>query len=110
MFVASSGRGWLVGVVTAGCLLLSDFLTSLHYHDASYYSQHGWPKLAAFWVAAGIVQWLLPRKEDEVLPGTQRLPAKKSRLGGRDSLFLVPVKYWGVILFSLGIGFYYVRG
>ena len=66
MFVPSSGRGWLVGVVTVGCLLLSDFLTSLHFHDANYYSQHGWPKLA--------------------------------------------VKYWGVILFALGIGFYYVRG
>lgn len=110
MIVAASGRGWLVAVIAASCLLATDLLASLRFHDAGYYAQHGWPKLAAFWATAGIVQWLLPRSENEVLAGTQRQTARRPSFGGRDSLFLVPIKYWGAILFALGIGFYFVRG
>jgi hypothetical protein len=109
MIISFRGRGWLVGVITAGCLLASDFLTSVKFHDANYYAQHGWPKLVAFWVAAGIVQWMVPRGEDEVLAGTQEFERQKRVLRERDSFLLFPVKYWPIVLIVLGIGFYFVR-
>jgi hypothetical protein len=79
MIISYRGRDWLVGIITISCLLLSDFLTSLYYHDPGYYAQHGWPKLAAFWVAAAIVRLLIPQREEEVL-GVMPQPATKNGL------------------------------
>lgn len=110
MLVTFRGRGWLVGIVTVASLLLSDLLTGLQFHNSSYYAQHGWPKLAAFWFAAAVVRWLLPMQQDEVIPGSQTVFEKKSALKERDSFLLLPVKYWPIALLALGVGFYFVRG
>jgi hypothetical protein len=108
MFVPSHGRGFLVAIVIVLCLSLTDFLTSLHFHDDNYYAEHGWPKLTAFWVAAGIVQWMLPHKRPEVL-GAQGIEMQPSILRCRDSLLMIPAKYWPHVLSALGIGFYFFR-
>jgi len=36
MFLSWKGRGWLVGVSTAGCLLAADYFTGVFYHNFSY--------------------------------------------------------------------------
>lgn len=109
MFLSFRGRGWIVGIITGVCLLLADLLTSIQFHDSTYYARNGWPKLVALWVAAGIVRWLLPRREEDLPLCTQDVSAQKPALRERDSFLLVPVDYWPLVLFVLGIGFYFVR-
>jgi hypothetical protein len=98
----------MVAVSTGGCLLASDYLSGVYFHDSNYYAQHGWPKLAAFWAAAGIVQIFVPRNE-EVLAGAANASTRRSVLREQDGLFFVPIKYWPLILLAAGILFYFVR-
>jgi hypothetical protein len=108
MILSWKGRGWMVGVSACGCLLASDFLSNLYFHDSTYYAKHGWPKLVAFWASAAITAALLPRNE-EVLPGTMDVSPKKSLLREQDGFLLIPLKYWPILLIALGIVFYFVR-
>ncbi|WP_058189735.1 hypothetical protein [Terracidiphilus gabretensis] len=108
LFFSFSGRGWIAGAATVVCLLASDYLTGLYYHDSNYYAHNGWPKLAAFWAAGVIVQFLLPGRE-EVLDGTGEVVEQRSILKHRDKLFYIPVRFWPMISFVLGIIFYFVR-
>jgi len=109
MLISFRGRGWMVGIVSIVSLLLADLLSGLQFHDSSYYARHGWPKLAAFWFAAGVVRWLLPAQQDEVIPGSQTVSEKKVALKERDSFLLLPVKFWPIVLLALGVVFYFVR-
>ena len=99
----------MVGIITFACLLLSDLLTSLRFHDSNYYARNGWPKLAAFWLAAGIVSLMVPRHEDEVLSPRDAAARERPVLRERDSFLLIPVKYWPLVLLILGVAFYFVR-
>lgn len=110
MFVPSRGRGFLIAILTALCLLLCDSLTSQHFNDPNYYAQHGWPKLTAFWVAAALVQLMLPRRPEVVLGEIRPREAPKSVLRERDALLFIPARYWPLVLLALGIGFYFVNG
>jgi hypothetical protein len=109
MFVSWRGRGVLIAIVTVVSLLLCDFLTAQHFNDPNYYAHNGWPKLTAFWVAAAIIQLMLPRKPEKVLGEVHASPEKPSLLRRQDALFLIPAKYWPPVLFALGIGFYFVN-
>ena len=101
------GRGYWIALIAFGCLLLSDWLTGIRFHNTEYYAQHGWPKLAAFFLAAVIVWPLALRREDEVINGEQLY--KESFFGPQDTLFFVPARYWPLILAGLGCIFYFVR-
>jgi hypothetical protein len=107
-FFSFSGRGWIVGTAIFICLLASDFLTGLYYHDSNYYAHNGWPKLAAFWAAGAIVQLFLPGPE-EVLDGTGDALRPRSVLQHRDKLFYIPVRFWPMICFVLGIIIYFIH-
>ena len=104
------GRGFLVAVIAFACLLASEFLTERYFADDRYYQQHGWPKLAAFFLA-GFIVWVITilwkdapgRVVVDKQTGTE-LVLKKSH-----SLFFIPMKYWAPILFALGIVFLFVR-
>jgi hypothetical protein len=109
MFVPSRGRGFLIVIVIALSLSLSDWIASIHFHDKDYYAQHGWPKLIAFWIAAGIVQLMLPKKTDEMLGFASQTKENSSVLRERDSLLLIPAKYWPGVLVATGMVFYFVR-
>ena len=103
------GRGAIVAAVAFGSLLVSELICRAYFHDDKYYQQHGWPKLAAFLVAAG-VGWLLQRDEHaEVLEVANRQVAKEPILRPRDRLFFVPVSFWPLILCGLGVVYYFVR-
>jgi len=109
MIVVSRGRGFVVAIVTGGCLLGLDWLTALRYHDSNYYAQHGWPKLLAFLTSAVIIWVMSSHRDDETLPGAPVDPQKKPFFRERDSLFFIPVKYWPGILCALGLLFYFIR-
>lgn len=103
------GKGIIVAIAAAVCLLALDGLTARYFHDSSFYATHGWPKLAGFLTAAAIV-WVLSfrRKPDESI-GAEEEPPHYPFLGDEDRLFFIPAKYWPVILSVLGIAFFFVR-
>lgn len=103
------GRGVVVAAVAYGSLLVSELTCRAYFHDEKYYQQHGWPKLAGFLVAAGVV-WLLQRNQhSEALETANRQIVKEPILRPRDRLFFVSVSFWPMILCGLGVAFYFVR-
>ena len=109
LFFTYKGRGFIVGLVTGACLLLFDWLIGVGFHDSKFYSEHGWPKLAAFVTAAVIVWWMDSGRREERLPGATGDNPRHVLFSSRDSLLLIPVKYWPGMLIGLGILFYFVR-
>jgi hypothetical protein len=93
-------------VIAFACLLISELLVEQAFHDDQYYQAHGWPKLAAFVVAAGVV-WLLGvylnKKQAKRLvdPATGQDVVLKPN----HSLFFIRMEYWAAILLLLGILF-----
>jgi hypothetical protein len=105
-----SGRGWLVAVIAFACFLLSELVSEAALGDHSYYQTHGWPKLVAFLVAAGII-WVLGAAR--VFSESERkLVDKKTgeevTLTPRHSLFFIPVRFWPFVLAALGVLFLFV--
>jgi len=109
MFIAAKRRGSLVALIAFGCLVLSELLTTLQFHDASYYAHHGWPKAAGFVAAAAIVWMLESRRGEEVLGVNAREAHPQPFFRGHDSLFAIPVKYWPAILCLMGLAAYFIR-
>jgi hypothetical protein len=102
------GRGIVVAITIAVCLLASDWLSGQHFHDANYYASHGWPKLVGFLAAAAIVWGLSFRRAEESI-GTEEVTPREPFLADRDSLFFIPARYWPMILCALGVAFLFVR-
>ena len=102
------GRGVIVAAVAYSSLLVSELVCRAYFNDDRYYQQHGWPKLAGFLVAAGIV-WFLQRNEPAEAPElANRQITKQPILRPRDSLLFVSVRSWPLILCGLGVVFYFV--
>src|SRR3712207_4011112 len=59
-----SGLGILVPIVAFLCFLVTQLVTTSVFGDERYYTEHGLPKLVAFWIAAVLV-FLLGRVLDE---------------------------------------------
>jgi hypothetical protein len=101
-----NGLGFLVGVVTFGCLLATEAGVEWVFKDDTFYQKHGWPKLVGMTVAALLV-WvlarILSRRPGRVLmdPAT----GERVRIGRDHSFFFIPVKYWPPILLILGFAF-----
>ncbi len=109
MVISYQGRGWVVGAITAGCLLMADLLTYLHYRDPSYFEQHGWPKLAGFWTAALMVQIFVRSNEgDETLDRAKPTASREPSKPHRDVLFGISIAYWPLLLLALGVAYYYL--
>jgi hypothetical protein len=119
------GRGALIAIITFLCLLAAEAFTRIRFHDNGYYQQHPWPKLAACLLAAALVWWLSPRRDQAAaarpdqpwqISQNQGSPAIEPEASGfkftlfrdSDSLFLIPVKYWPALLCVLGVVFYFV--
>jgi hypothetical protein len=103
-------KGFVIAVVTFGCLFASDGLTARHFQDHNFYATHGWPKLTGFLVAAAIV-WALSyrRKKDETLGIQEDETPRHPFLEDEDSLFFIPARYWPGILGALGVLFFFIR-
>lgn len=93
--------------VAFGCLLLTEYSTRKIFHDNTYYQVHGWPKLAGMWVAAGVVQALIPRPQ--VRSFLDQEAGKQGALPSKDTFFFIPLRYWPPIMIFLGVAFYFLR-
>jgi hypothetical protein len=109
LFFTFRGRGYVIGLIAGGCLLVSDWLCGVRYHDPEFYAQHGWPKLAAFMAAALIVWWLNSLGHEETIGVGQQEMKQKPFFREPDSLMMVPARYWPFALCALGVVFYFVR-
>ena len=104
-----SGLGFLVAVLTFGCLIATEFLVESAFHDDRYYQSHGWPKLIAFVVAAlfvGVLGRLLKRRQGKALIDPET--GKEVIVGRNHTFFFIPVEYWAPILVVLGVVFLFV--
>ena len=104
MLVVWKGKGALIiPIVIIACLLMNGVTGSV-YHDNDYFQKHGWPKLAALWLA-GATTWTLGSylngKQTRVL--IDKATGKEVILRPDNSLFFVRMEYWGPALFVLGI-------
>lgn len=119
------GRGILIAIIAFACLIAAEFYTRSRFHSDHYYQQHGWPKLAAFAVAALIIWWLSPQSaapaqspsaEAALMtpslmnapPAPERSPFRLDFFRPQDSLFFIPVRFWPLILCLLGVLFYFL--
>jgi hypothetical protein len=98
------GWGFLVAVIGFGCLLLSELAVEAVLGDSDYYQAHGWPKFAAFAVAAALV-WFVSKRLN-ARPAKVLLDPETGRqviLKPSHSLFFVRMEYWAPIFVVLGI-------
>ena len=105
------GAGFIVAVVAFLMLLLTELSVEALFNDESYYQTHGWPKLAAFFIAGLIVLFIgryLNRKEGKVM--IEKDTGKEVVFKAEHSLFFINVEYWSYILFALGVVFFFVKG
>lgn len=102
-----SGKGFLVPVITFGCLLAGEFLSETAFHDDQYFQQHAWPILLAFLAAAGLVH-LLAQSLAQRTARTLVDPATGETVvvHREDTFFGVPLRYWGPILVVVGFLFF----
>ena len=104
-----TGWGFLVPVAAFGCLLATEAGVEAAFNDDNYYQSHGWPKLVAFLVAAffiWIVDLWLSRRPRRTLIDVDS--GEHVTLGGGDSFFFIPVKWWAPICIICGVVFSFV--
>ena len=81
-------------------------LTEKTFSDDQYYQSEEWPKLVAFLVT-GVIIWFLGQYLDH--RGMKKLVDSQTNeevvIKKTNSLLLIPMKYWGLIFFALGISF-----
>lgn len=99
-----SGYGFLVPIVTFGCLVASEFSVEAITKNEAYYQDHGWPKSAAFFASA-IVLFLIGRYVGD--PGGRLLTDPNTGEEfyipkNQQSFFFIPLIWWPAILACLG--------
>jgi hypothetical protein len=92
------GRGVVIALIALACFVIAELAT---FGDTGYYQTHGWPKLVAFWVAAGIVfalrSWLGVEQQRTLVDTGTGQEVKMSR---EAQLFFIPARYWPAILLT----------
>jgi hypothetical protein len=104
-----SGFGLVVPGIAIVCFFVTQLVMTILFQDGRYYTQHGWPKLLAFWIAAllvGLVGRSLSRKESKVY--IEKATGKEVVIKPSHAFFFIPVLYWAPILAILGIVFLFV--
>ena len=94
-----SGLGILVPVIAGICLFVMNAIVGSVTFDSQ-----GWPKTIALLIAAGIISLVGYKIRQQ--PGRVVIDTKTGReltLKRRDSVFFVPVLYWGPILAGIGL-------
>jgi hypothetical protein len=104
-----SGLGLVVPGIAFVCFLFTQITIGSIFNDEKYYTQHGWPKLLAFLVAAGLVGLvgsLLSKRGSKVY--IEKATGKEIVMGRNDSFFFIPVLYWAPLLVILGFVFLFI--
>jgi len=98
------GRGGMIALIAFGCLVLAELFTKRVFSDPNYYQKHGWPKLAASWLAAALVyalrSWLCVGQERTLI---DKDTGQEVKVPFEGSLLLIPARFWPAILFGLGL-------
>jgi hypothetical protein len=100
------GFGLAVVGLTFVSLLLTELGVESLFSDDAYYQEHGWPKLLALVLAAGLV--LLLSNHFENRPARiviDKETGQEIALKDKHDLFFVPLRYWPAILVVAGFAF-----
>jgi hypothetical protein len=93
-----NGKGYLVAVITFLLLVAAEFGSEAIFADDRYYQTHGWPLAAAMLISA-VVMWFLGtylhRSGGRVV--IDKETGREMTLGGNDTLFFIPVRFWAPI-------------
>jgi hypothetical protein len=104
-----TGFGFLVPLIAFGCLLAFEAGLEAYYQDDKYYQTHGWPKLAAFVLAAAII-WLigavLDRRPARTLVDLET--GEQVRVGAKHTFMFVPLRWWPFVCIALRIAFAFI--
>lgn len=102
-----SRAGILVPVIMVVFLALVSTSVDQAFHDPEYYKNHGWPKLAAFWLSAAplwvLGRWLNRGGVVKELLDPQTGEKVFLQQGGGHSFFFIPVEFWAIISLVLGL-------
>jgi len=99
MITIHRGKGGLVIVAGIVAALVMNMVTNAMF-DNEYYGAHTWPKFGTFWVA-GLLCYLLGlylRKRPTKVIGEDLVDGEAA-----DHFFFVPVIYWSIIFFVIGV-------
>ncbi len=92
-----SGLGFVVPGISFVCFVVMDLAMTSMLNDPQYYTQHGWPKLLACLMAAGLVGvvglWLSRGRVYIDKTAGQQVTIRRSH-----SFFFIPVVYWAPII------------
>jgi cytochrome b561 len=104
------GLGIIVVIVAVGTLALTEYAVNAMSGDSRYYQTHEWPKLIGVFLAGLLVlvigRYLNNKSEREAKVVIDEETGEKVVLKVEHSLFFINVKYWGYIIFALGIIFF----
>ena len=107
MLIIAKRFGYLVPIITFGCLIGTQLIANSMTNDPEYYQSNGWIRMAAM-LAASLILLLISRKVDAM--HSRELIDKNTGeeivLKPDDSFFFIPMRYWSIILFLAGIWFY----
>jgi hypothetical protein len=109
MIIIWRGLGFIVPIIAIACFFVTQLATTSIFQDDRYYTEHGWPKLFAFWLAAvlvGIIGLLLSRKGTKIY--IDKATGEEIVMRPNHSFFFIPVLYWAPILVILGIVFLFI--
>jgi hypothetical protein len=105
------GLGIVVVIVIVLVYALTRLFINNLFGDDRYYDTHGWPHLIWSFVTGAIVlvvgRYLSNKSDREAKVVIDRETGREVILKTEHSLFFINVKYWGYIIFVLGIIFFY---
>jgi hypothetical protein len=100
------GRGTVIFLITFVCALLMESITRAAFATTDYYQVHGWPKLVAFWAAAGFVYrlraWFRVGQEQTTI---DKKPGQVRKISAEAKLLFIPARFWPAVLIVLGLVF-----
>jgi hypothetical protein len=107
------GLGIVVAIVAVLVLALTQYVINALFGDDRYYSTHEWPKLIGAFVAGCLALviggYLDDKSEREAKVVIDKETGREVRLKSEHSLFFINVKYWGYIIFAIGIIFFLAK-
>ena len=104
MILFWQGKGWLVPVIVVGCAILAKFLTDAATGSEVYFWERSWPTGSSI-MLSGILSWFLGLRLERERARTLIDPGSGDQFEfrPRHTVFWIPVKYCGVVLFMLGV-------
>ena len=103
MFIIWEGAGGMVlifGIISA---LLTNIVTSAIFNVDNYFADHAWAQAMSLWIT-GIASWLVGNYLNHKPPMKVRNRAGQIiECKTNHHLMFIPMQYWGLIFFALGI-------